>query len=153
MTFSPGLTWTICEVPAVVRRGRELALSKGVRELNFTTDTAEANSADIFLASGSLQFIETSVWNLIEHLDSMPRHLLLNRVPLYDAPSFVTLHNMGKAICACQIWNEVEFIDRIQSLNCVLRDKWEVPEFSYRIPFHPNRSVKHYEGLYFDLAS
>jgi len=152
MTFGSGLRWTICEVPSVVRRGRELAQAKGARGVCFTSDVQEASRADIFLASGSLQFIEPNIWSSLASLDLRPRHLILNRIPLYDGPSFVTLHNMGKAVCPCHIWNEREFISHISRLGYDLRDKWDVPEFGCYIPFHPTRSVKHYAGMYFEAS-
>lgn len=56
------LRWSVVEVPEVVRVGRRLAEAQAARALSFSTDLPETVSrteADIWIAAGSLQYLET----------------------------------------------------------------------------------------------
>jgi hypothetical protein len=59
LEFPPGLTWTVCELPAVVEAGRTLAVEREAPSLRFTGSTAEASGADVLIASGVLQYVES----------------------------------------------------------------------------------------------
>lgn len=151
LAYPAGLRWTVCDVPAVTSRGGELAKVNEVKELSFTTRIEDAEAADVLLTSGSLQFIPTPLWVLLARLSERPRHLIINRVPLTDGAGFVTLQNIGRAICPYQIWNRTEFMQAIENVGFEVIDSWETPEFSCYIPFHPERSVRAYCGMYLRL--
>lgn len=58
LTYPSGLTWRVCELPELVNVGEKLAVEQQRSEIYFTTDFAKASGADIFLASGSVQYME-----------------------------------------------------------------------------------------------
>jgi putative methyltransferase (TIGR04325 family) len=147
LQFPADLTWTICEVPAAVRRGRELAQAIDPR-LSFTTCTMAASSAAILIASGSLELIEAPLWTSLSQLAAKPSHLLINRLALGEGPSFVTLFNMGPAITPCHIWNRDDFTKHLEDCGYTLIDRWSVPELSCTIPFFPERTIAEYSGMY-----
>lgn len=151
LTYPDGLTWRICEVAATVRRGRELAEQKNAQGLYFTTEVEEASGADVLLASGSIQFLEVPLWSSLSRLPLKPLHILINRTPLNNGPSFATLHNFGPASCVYRIYDRSAFVAAFNALGYSLIDSWETPEFSCVIPFHPDHTIKAYSGMYFRL--
>jgi putative methyltransferase (TIGR04325 family) len=147
LDYPPDLTWTVCEVAAAAQRGTACAKENGQRLL-YTTRAEDAANADILIASGSLQLIETPLWDTLSRLPVKPPHLLINRVPLYEGTGFVTLFNMGPAIAPCQIWNRDDFIKHLEDCGYSLIDRWSAPELSCSIPFHPERPIAAHTGLY-----
>jgi putative methyltransferase (TIGR04325 family) len=148
LNYPPDITWTVCEVTAAISRGTRLAEERNEQRLFFTTDIEEAAAADVLIASGALQLIEAPLWITLTRLSRRPPNLLINRVPLYQGPSFVTLYNMGPAIAPYQIWNRQEFIRHFEDCGYELVDTWAVPERACSIPFYPERGVESLIGLY-----
>jgi len=151
MEYPVRMTWTVCDVPAVAKCGREIARQKHAMGLSFTSSFSDCDGADILLASGSLMYIEKSLPVLLAALSSKPKHVLVNRAAFCEGPAFVTLQNIGQAICPYQIRNQREFIREFEETGYTLVDSWDAPEFSCYIPFHPERSVRAYRGMYFRL--
>ena len=151
LAYPDQLSWKVCDVPDVAQRGIELARLKHAEYLSFTTNFADADGANILLASGVLQFLPDPWWLALSNLRRRPAHLLINRTPLCKGPSFVTLHAFGPAVCAYGIRNRAGFVEELSALGYLLHDAWEAPEFSCYIPFHPDRSIKAYTGMYFQL--
>jgi putative methyltransferase (TIGR04325 family) len=146
--YPPDLAWTVCEVPVVAQRGKELAEERKERRLFFTTDMEQAGGVDILLASGALHMIEAPLWDTLAKFPDKPRHLLINRVPLYDGPSFATMYDIGPAITAYQIWNRLEFIKHFEDCGYELIDFWATPEWGCSIPFYRERKVDSFVGMY-----
>jgi len=143
----------VCEVPAVAIQGEQLAKRRNAQGLSFTTKFEDANDADILLAAGSLQFIEAPLPSLLSNLEQKPRHLLINRTPFCDTASFVTLNNTGPTICPYRIRNLAVFIAGLENIGYALVDIWKTPDLSCYIPFHPERTVEAYRGMYFSLIN
>ena len=147
------LTWRVAEVPSMVAIGRELATKSDGGALSFTDDLAGALSGtDVWTTSGAIQYIEDArPSDLLKRCEKRPRHLLLNKLPLYAGKDFVTTQNLGDGCFSpVHIYNRRRFIADIEKLGYTLRDQWEVNERSLRIPGHPERSFGGFSGLYFN---
>ena len=148
------LTWRVAEVPSMVAIGRELATKSDGGALSFTDDLAGALSGtDVWTTSGAIQYIEDArPSDLLKRCEMRrPRHLLLNKLPLYAGKDFVTTQNLGDGCFSpVHIYNRRRFIADIEKLGYTLRDQWEVNERSLRIPGHPERSFGGFSGLYFN---
>src|SRR6267142_5260789 len=84
------IDWIVCDLPAVVERGRRVREERGApRALSFTTDFASAADADVLLAAGAVQYIERDFHELLAGLPRRPAHVLLNKLPLTAGPRFV----------------------------------------------------------------
>jgi putative methyltransferase (TIGR04325 family) len=155
LTFPVGLRWRVCDVPAVVEQGRVLSERRGESErLAFTTSFSEAEGFDVFIAAGSLQFVESpSLAQSIERLSNPPKHLLLNKLPLRDGPGFVTLQNAGTSFVPQHVFERRSFIEDLTRLGYEVIDQWEDLVHSCHVPFHPDRAVPRYSGLYLRRAS
>jgi putative methyltransferase (TIGR04325 family) len=148
--FPKGVRWTVFDVPAVNRAGAAWAVAHDdLRRLSFADDYAGASGADVLFAAGSLQYLECSLKQILESLDHLPDHLLLNSVPVHPSASYFTVQNMGTACCPYRVTAERTFIDGLKALGYEMQDRWENPHRSCVIPFHPERSLDRYFGFYF----
>jgi putative methyltransferase (TIGR04325 family) len=152
INYSANLKWMVCDVPAIVKAGKELAERRHRSEIVFTENFEEASGKDIFLASGSIQYVENLSVS-ISSLAEKPKHLLLNRLPLYDGPQFVTLQNGGKVFYPSYVFNKTEFIYALNKIGYEMVDIWEDRIGGCLIPFHPEKSCPFYYGLYLKLKS
>jgi putative methyltransferase (TIGR04325 family) len=150
LSYPAGLRWRVCDVPAVVAAGRALAAERGESErITFTTEVSDADGFDGLIAAGSLQFVPgPPLAESLEKLARPPRHLLLNKIPLRDGPAFVTLQNAGTSFVPQHVFERGVFIRGLARLGYEIVDEWEDRVHSCHIPFHPEKSVAHYSGLY-----
>lgn len=140
--------WTILDVPTVVTAGRTLAAARGAQNLHFTADPSLVDGAEIVLASGSLQYLEGRIAQILNGWRVHPRHVLINVTPVYDGPEFVTLQNIGSAYCAYHVFNRQAFIQELASAGYALVDSWAIPRH-FHVPGHRERSFNEYSGFYF----
>lgn len=150
LNYAPDLKWLVCDLPAITRVGAELALREGADALQFTNDFLDADGSDILIAAGSLQYVEEPPFAvLLSRLRRMPPHLLVNKLPLYDGPPFVTLQNGGVAFHPQHVFNRRAFIAELGKLGYRLVDEWDVETHPGAIPFHREKSFRWHSGLYF----
>jgi putative methyltransferase (TIGR04325 family) len=148
--FPPELRWVICELPETVRVGEEIARERNETQLAFTDQRETAGHPDIYATFGALQYIEEPFARIIGKLDARPPHLLVNRVPFCEGPSFITLQNNGSWFSPYKVQNKSDFIQGITSLGYELVDQWKVNRLdSFLLPL--DRPMPGYHGLYFRL--
>ena len=149
----PIARWTVLDLPTVVQEGAALARTRGERSLEFTSEFATASGADVLLANGSLQYVEDSFARLVSTLASPPRHVIVNKLPTHAGRAFVTLQHIGVAYCPYRI-HQVEDVPRsMAAIGYREVDRWENPDLSCRLPFHPEAHPITYRGYCFELAS
>lgn len=148
LDYAPQLTWLINDVPSVVALGRTIAAEESASGLDFTTALDPMANADILLAGGSMQFIDDP-FAALRSVRSLPRHILVNKAPVYQHPAAVTLQNMGTAICPNHLFNRNEFVRQFALLGYRMIDEWAIPGLSCRIPFFRSHSIAAYSGFYF----
>jgi putative methyltransferase (TIGR04325 family) len=140
--------WTVCDLPAIIKTGKRIAEKRNVQNLEFTSNFDDCNHQDIFVAGGVIQYIEDFPQKL--SLTNKPQHLLINRLPLYDGKQFVTLQNGGKVFYPQYVFNRNTFIGALENIGYKLIDIWDGTG-SCNIPFHSDKSVHSYSGLYLKL--
>ena len=153
LCYPENLDWVVYDVPAVTAAGAEIARERPSRGLSFSAGITEQMKPHTVLAAGSLQFIEENFSGLLLRMGALPANLIVNKTPLTELPDFVTLQDLGPAVCPYKILNREKFIQSIEALGYRLVDSWVNTDFSCRIPFHPDRSVPSYSGLYFKASS
>jgi putative methyltransferase (TIGR04325 family) len=146
--YPQNLRWLICELPSVADAGEVLAQENKENRLSFTSRFEDADGSDCLLASGSLQYIETSIADSLKRLTRLPQHLVFNRVPLHGCVECVTLQNIKWAVSPYRIFQMNRFIGELEALGYSVVDAWAVPDHSCWIPFYPEYSVESYTGLY-----
>lgn len=146
LELPPGLTWTVCDVPAINAAGERIARERGRSELRFTEKVGAP--ADILIASGSLQYV-SSLSALLDQMSDPPEHLFLNRTPMSDeGETFATLQNGGPVLYACYIFNRGDLIAEAERLGYRLVQEWIDDYDRAVIPFHRKRQFT-YRGMYF----
>ncbi len=147
--YPENLRWVVCEVPSVVNAGQKIAREQKEERLHFTSQIEQADGCNCLLASGSLQYLETSIADSLQRLTRPPRHLIINRVPLHSRHGCITLQNIRWAVSPYRVFQRDAFIAECESLGYNVVDAWTVPDHNCWIPFYPEFSVATYSGLYF----
>lgn len=151
LTHPAGLEWQINDTPAVCEAGRMLATQKGSRNLSFTTDLSQGDGADIFLSIGALQYLESSLPQILGGYAERPSDVLINMTPVAEGQPYYTLQNIGVAVCPYRIESRSELLAGMADLHYELVDSWTNPGKFCHIALHPEASLEHYEGFYFRL--
>jgi putative methyltransferase (TIGR04325 family) len=152
LQYPQSLQWLICDIPEAIEAGEELASTGDNPGLAFTEHINDADGAEIFLTSGTLQYIEMPLAQMLGQLKTKPQHLSINRVPFYEGKQFITLQNIGYAICPYKIQNRTEFIDSLTAIGYQLIDSWKWDRTCH-IPFHSDRFIPNYCGFYLRLET
>jgi len=147
--FPEDVRWLVCELPAVVRAGQTLVKEKKETRLEFTDRFEDAENFDFILMSGCLQYIEPPAAALLQTLKRLPRHLLINRIPLHQSREYVTLQNIRWMVSPYRILVRHQFIASLEALGYKLIDAWLDSDHTCWIPFYPEYSVEAYSGFYF----
>jgi putative methyltransferase (TIGR04325 family) len=151
LQYPPQLKWTVCDFPTIVEEGLRIAEQRSVQSLHFTNDFKNVAQYEIMLASGSIQYVE-SLADMVSSVQ-MPKHLLINRLPLHEDIQFVTLQNGGKVFYPQYVFKKSKFIRELNNIGYELIDLWDDLITSCHIPFHPDKSVPCYKGLYLKLGN
>jgi putative methyltransferase (TIGR04325 family) len=146
--YPVGMRWTVYDVPAIVRAGAELARERDSQGLQFTDDLAVGGDCNVFLAAGSLQYVELSLAGILERIGARPRHLILSKLPLYEGETFVTVQSTGRAFHPYRIENRSEFLAGISAQGYRVVDEWQNREQHCEIPFTRGRDIEAYSGFY-----
>ncbi len=151
--------WTICDVAAVVEEAKELAKDQSVdpdvnfcvKKLSFSNDILDCENYDLFLASGSLQYLEWDLDEKLKRLSKPPRFLIINLLPLHEKYKTITLQSIGASFCPYNVRLESDFINGLQNIGYELVNKWNNEEKICNIAFEKERSLKSYKGMLFQL--
>lgn len=150
LDYPENLRYIVCDLPEIIKAGKNLAETVESQGLSFTLNFADAEGANALLTSGTLQFIEPSLADLLKPLEIKPKHILINHVPFYDGEEFVTLQNIGYAFSPYKIQNRADFLGSLANFGYELVDSWQINR-TCSIPFHPERFVNAYHGFYLRL--
>jgi len=153
LDYPDDFRWIVGEQPVVVELGLKMLDKRDEPHLSFVTDFNQAASATIFHAAGCIQYVEQPLASLLVKLETLPQHLILTKVPLYQQPTKVTLQNTGYSISPNWLFNRDTFIEEICQLGYKLVDSWPCPGRKNYIPFHAEYNVEEMGGLYFEKIS
>lgn len=148
LDFSESVEWIVNDVQSVITLGEELKAAQDTPGLSFTTSIAPLELCDIMVAAGSLQVI-ADPFGLLRAVARLPLHVLVNKIPVYNRPTAVTLLNNGTSFCAYRLFERGSLIQSFAEFGYSLKDEWRVPELGCHIPFHAEFSVSDYSGFYF----
>lgn len=149
LNYPPGMRWLVEDVPAIVKVGAELARERPSAGLEFTSSVADAKGCTIFFSAGAMQYVDLSLTDLIGQVGSRRQHLLLNKLPVYEGESFVTVQSTGRAFHAYRIYNRAALLGEAAALGYRLVDDWSNREQHCEIPFTRGRDIDAYSGFYF----
>lgn len=151
--LKPPLNWHVVDMPDMVERGRERHAALGSDMISFGSDVNEAPPAQIMLMLGMIQYLpdpfgETGP-SILDGLAVLPEHILINKIPISDAPDAWTTQHHVSSVIPCRLFNRAKFMAYFEQRGYHLEDRWLVAELQAEIPFHPDRTLHYFEGLYF----
>jgi putative methyltransferase (TIGR04325 family) len=154
LEYPEDFKWIVCDLPKAVEVGKKIAeKSKNTEQLSFITDLKDLKSVhNVFFTAGTLQYIEKSLSEIITEFSTLPEHILVQRVPVYDGKTYITLQNLINSAVPYKIQNRHQFIKEICDLGYELVDDWKNNRTCF-IPFHPECFVDGYHGFYFRKKS
>ena len=150
MAYPEELEWTVVELPAAVRLGRQIAASHGEHQLAFSESIDGSVGYGVFLTAGTLQYVPEHVCDIIGRMPEPPRHVIINRLPAYDGDEYWTVQNLGSNKVPYRIYSRPRLVEAFEKLGYRLRDSWQKPR-TLLLPFAPERTVEVYHGFYFEL--
>jgi putative methyltransferase (TIGR04325 family) len=152
LEYPQELRWIVYDMPAITRVGEALAQEKSASQLSFTNEVEDARDCTVFFSAGALQYCEEDLVTLLARAKARPRHIVLNKLPVYDGESFVTVQSTGRAFHAYRIFNREELVRSITALGYQLVDDWQNREQHCEIPFTRGKDIEAYSGFYFTRA-
>jgi putative methyltransferase (TIGR04325 family) len=151
LDYPADLRWQVHDLPAVMERGRVLAIERGEQEVLEFVELAQVDGCDLLMVKGALQYLEYSLAELLKNQQALPRNLLINLTPMHPSRSFFTLQHIGVAVCPYRISAVPEFLLELRALGYRLVERWEHAERSVRIPFYRDFSIDSYHGFCLSL--
>lgn len=152
LSYPENLRWTVCDVPGVVKTGRELAIEKAsTGQLSFTTDFRDASGFDVFFASGSLQYLPQHIAEILASLPVKPRRIIVNTAAVHPERTLFTLNSIGFAICPYRIQHHDELLAELGNAGYKRRDGWRNDGKPIEVPFVKGGDLPFYAGCCFDL--
>lgn len=130
------IEWVVFDLPTMVSAGRAKARPED-RTLSFVDRIEDAPAAEVLLASGLLQYLDTPLVDLVRRMRVLPEYILLNKVATRDGPAVVTLENFGLAEIPYQIRRRDEIPSALAELGYDIVDEWIIPSLAHEIPTHP----------------
>ena len=147
------LAWRVCDVPAMVVHGQELATERGDAErLSFTSNVDEGEGFDILFASGVLQYLPRTLGEIVAGYTRKPRRILVNTAAIHPEFDFFTVNSIGTAFCPYRVQTQATLTRGLGKLGYRLREAWTNPDKPLVIPDDPAHSLRNYSGYCFDLA-
>lgn len=152
LDIPPEFRWIVYDLPRIVEAGKKVReVEENRDQLSFTTTIEELNGTEIFLAAGSLQYVQEPLSTILSKLKHKPKHLLLNKLPVSQTNAYYTLQNTGTAFCPYRVINHAELVQSLSSLGYGLVDVWSNPDLALIIPDAAKYSLPAFSGMYFKL--
>lgn len=151
LPFPEGTRWTVYDVPAVVEAGRAFAAEMEGPAPAYTTDLADGDGADVWMALGALMYEERPLRAILEGYTRLPRYVLVNKTPTHPTREFVTVQHIGFACCPYRIHARQTLPDTLAPLGYELRDVWENTDMRVNLPFERDVSPITHTGYLFRL--
>jgi len=147
--FSGDLKWDIVELPKVREAGERLAIERKENRIRYVDAIRCDEEVDLFLSSGSLQYFDESLPDLLLQLKQLPLHVIINRVPVCHGEEVCTVQDGWTYLVPCKIQNVDALVSGMARIGYDLVENWEANEMRQLVPLYPESSAFRYSGFYF----
>jgi len=147
--FPCDLKWDIVELPRVREAGERLAIERKENRIRYVDAIRCAEEVDVFLSSGSLQYFDESLPDLLLQLKQLPSHVIVNRVPVSNGKEICTVQDGWTYLVPCKIQNVDALVSGLARIGYGLVENWEANEMRQLVPLYPESSAFRYSGFYF----
>lgn len=149
LRFPCDLKWDIVELPSVREAGERLAIERKEARIRYLDAIRCAEEVDLFLSSGSLQYFDESLPDLLLQLKQLPSHVIINRVPVCKGEEVCTIQDGWTYLVPCKIRNVDALMSGMARIGYELVENWEANEMRQLVPLYPESSAFRYSGFYF----
>lgn len=140
LSYPADLRWQVVDVAAACREGSRQRPG-WASALSFHETIAETAPCDLLLCSGSLQYSDMSLPELLGSLKQAPRAIILNKVAIASS-GFFTLEAFGRGRMPYRIFSEGELHEWRRLMGYELWARWEIPDRGFVVPSrHGARNV------------
>ncbi|RYE33079.1 MAG: methyltransferase, TIGR04325 family [Hyphomicrobiales bacterium] len=131
LAYPDDLIWQVVDVPAVCREGlgRRPAWAAA---LSFHETVIETVPCDLLLCSGSLQYADLSLKQVVAQLGRFPPTIIVNKIALARS-GFFTLESFGRGRMPYRVFGEDELADVRASLGYALQARWDIPDRNFEV--------------------
>jgi putative methyltransferase (TIGR04325 family) len=151
LKFSDELVWTVHDIPVKRAAMNEFARKKGEKRLAFTDEFSSASGVDLFIVVGAIHYFEPKLADLLGQLESLPKHVIVNRSPFSSGEDIITIQDGGLWVNPCKLHSVEKLCSGMRDLGYQLVASWPVHERTVRIPLMPEYNET-YLGFYFRLS-
>ena len=150
--YPEDLHWTVAELPAAVELGARIAAERDEARLSFVDSSSPDVEApiDVFMTAGTLQYMESSLEDIIGRFAQRPKHVLVHKLPSHASRTFWTLQNLGSVEMPYRVSSRSGLAAAMSGLGYRLVGEW-VQDRTIEIPFHLDLVVEGYLGYAFTL--
>jgi putative methyltransferase (TIGR04325 family) len=152
LRFPDEMAWNIVELPSVRAAGEKLAEEKNESRIRYVETIGSSDDVDLFLSSGSLQYFDDSLPDLLRQLTRLPNHVIVNRVPVCNGKEVCTVQDAWTFLVACKIQNRETLVGSMETIGYELVSSWKAHEMRQLVPLYPESSAFNYSGFYFRKA-
>ncbi len=150
LDYPQNLCWKVHDVPSVMSAGQKWALENDPsKRLSFIEDKDQLDGIDILISNGALQYLDYTLPELIDQLKQPPAHILISLTPMHQSREYITLQNLGIAVCPYRVMHKDGLINEMAKRGYQLRDQWSSYERQLRVPYHQQFDIDCYQGMYF----
>jgi putative methyltransferase (TIGR04325 family) len=146
------LTWIVHDLPFKREAMVEFAKKKGEDRVAFSDEFSRASGVDLFIVVGAVHYFEPPLAELLARLETLPRHVIVNRSPFSAANDVIAVQDGGLWLSACKLHRMDRFCSAMGDLGYSLVAKWPVHERRMRVPLFPDCGAGYF-GFYFRLSA
>ncbi|MBR0646530.1 methyltransferase, TIGR04325 family [Plastoroseomonas hellenica] len=129
--FPDDLVWQVVDVPAMCRAGRRR--SADIPQLRFHEALEDTMPSDVLLCSGSLQYVDAPLDQILARLPAPPPVILLNKVSVTEAAGFFTLESFGLGRMPHHVVALRELDMLRQRCGYELEARWDIPDREFEV--------------------
>lgn len=130
LTYPADMLWQVVDVPAVCREG-DSQRPEWASALSFHATVEATAPSELLLCSGSLQYADLSLEQIISRMARAPRAIILNKVALARNGGFFTLESFGRGRMPYRVFGESELAECRRSLGYALQARWDIPHRTF----------------------
>jgi len=145
--------WQVVETPAMAVEGRRRAAASNATHLSFCDRIEDAPAADILFCSGSLQYFDGTVLDIVARLARRPQAIILSKLPICEDADFYTLDNLQTVKVPYHVFSAAEHEALCRDSGYERVERWHIAYRDFEVPFsHPRRAVRMYGEVWLDPA-
>ena len=147
--------WIVCDVPMITDSGIEYKIESKTTLIDFSNSIVRDFKADIFLASGSLQYVdEENPTFFLKEFSNKPRFIIINRIPLVtgNGERIITLQNLHNALAPMYTYHYDNFFLDFKKYGYKIAGTWKDFSSNCKIPYEKKVNIPYYHGVCMKLS-